>query len=143
MEGKEYTITTDYGTNYIPEEGSRREVKYNPNNPEEAVLIGTNRANGLIYMGSFFTLGSFTFVLITLSVCGVFDKVKFDVIGTYIGIVFLLVGIGIVLFQNGTTTSLIETIRSFGLWILIPLMFLVIGFFQTIKSLFWVRKKRE
>ena len=42
VDGKEYSITTDYGTNYIPDENSSREIKYNPNNPKEAVITGTN-----------------------------------------------------------------------------------------------------
>ena len=50
----QYSITTDYGTNYIPEENSIREVKYNPSNPEEALLVGTNNSNSLIYFGLFF-----------------------------------------------------------------------------------------
>ncbi len=143
VEGKEYTISTDYGTNDIPDKGSVREMKYNPNHPSEAVLLGTNRSNSMIYIGAFFTLGSFTFVLVALYTKGVFDKVKFDVIGTYIGIVFLLIGIGIVLFQNGTTGSFLETVRSFGLWIFIPLAFVIIGLFQVIKSILIIKKNRE
>ena len=132
----QYSITTDYGTNYIPEENSIREVKYNPSNPEEALLVGTNNSNSLIYLGIFFVFGSFTFILGYLSVMGYFDKFKIDVIGTYLGIIFLIIGIGIILVQNGTTMSLIETIKSFGLWILIPIMFVIIGIYQIIKCLF-------
>lgn len=133
---KEYSITTDYGTNYIPNENSIREVKYNPDNPEKAVLVGTNNKNGLIFMGAFFILVSLTFVLGALTISGYFDRFKIDIIGTYIGAIFLIIGIGIILFQNGTTMSLIETIKSFGFWILIPLMFIVVGIFQIVKCLF-------
>lgn len=135
VNSKEYSVTTDYGTNYIPEENSSREIKYNPNNPEEAIITGTNSKNGLIYFGAFFTFGSITFILAALSVLGYFDKFKVDILGTYIGFLFFIIGIGIILFQTGTTTSLIETIKSFGLWILIPIMFIIVGIIQIVKCL--------
>lgn len=136
VDGVEYTIQTDYGTNYVPNPGHIREVKYNPDNPQESILVGTNRSNGFLYIGAFFTLVSFTFILLALATLGYFDKFKIDIIGTYLGILFTIIGIGILLFQNGTTGSLIETISSFGLWILIPFMFIIIGIFLIIKTLF-------
>ena len=140
VDGKEYTVTTNYGTNYIPDKNSSREIKYNPNNPEEAIITGTNSKNGLIYAGAFFTFGSLTFILVALSVLGYFDKFKIDIVGAYIGLLFFIIGVGIILFQTGTTTSLIETIKSFGLWILIPIMFVVVGIYQFIKSLLHKKK---
>lgn len=141
VDEKEYTITTDYGVGYIPESNSIRKVKYNPNNPSEAILVGTNSSNFLIYFGAFFTLGGMVFVLAVLHIKGVFDKFKFDVIGAYIGIVFFIVGIGIIVLQNGTSSSFIETIKSMGLWFLIPIMFIIVGGVQTIKCLFFKRAK--
>ena len=135
VNGKKYTISTNYGTNYIPEENSIREVKYNPNNPSESVLVGTNNHNFLIYFGAFFTLGSFAFILAGLYAKGLFDKTKINVMELYFGFCFLPIGIGIILFQNGTTSSLLETIKSLGAWIFIPLAFIVVGSFQIIKSL--------
>lgn len=135
VDNKEYTISTNYGTNYIPEENSIREVKYNPNNPKDAILVGTNNSNTLIYAGAFFILGSLTFVIFGLTILGVFDKFKIDIIGTYIGFVFLIIGLGVILIQNGTTMSLIETIKSFGLWIIIPIIFVIVGIYQIIKCL--------
>jgi len=135
VKDKEYSVTTDYGTNYIPEENSSREIKYNPNNPEEAIITGTNNKNGLIYFGAFFTFGSLTFILAALSVLGYFDKFKIDILGIYIGVLFFLIGIGIILFQTGTTTSLTETVKSFGMLILIPVMFIIVGIIQIIKCL--------
>ena len=141
VDGKEYSITTDYGTNYIPEPNSSREIKYNPNNPEESILTGTNSKNGLIFAGGFFTFGSLTFILAALSVLGFFDKFKIDIVGAYIGLLFFIIGIGIILVQTGTTMSLVKTIKSLGLWILIPIMFVVVGIYQFIKSLLHKNKK--
>lgn len=135
VDGKQYSLTTDYGTNYIPEANSNREIKYNPNNPNEAILLGTNSKNGLIYFGAFFTLGSLTFVIAALTIMGYFDKFKIDVLGLYIGVLFIIVGIGIILFQTGTTRTLFETVKSFGLWMLIPIMLILVGVIQTIKCI--------
>lgn len=132
---KEYNISTDYGTNYIPDVGSIREVKYNPNNPEESILVGTNNKNGLIYGGLFFTFVSLTFVIVALTGMGVFDKFKIDVISTYIGFIFVAIGIGIILLQNGTTMYLLETIKNMGLWIFIPIMFVVVGIQQLVQGI--------
>ena len=137
VDEKEYTITTDYGTNYIPDKNSIRTIKYNPDNPKEAILVGTNSKTVLIFLGGFFTFGALTFILAALSILGYFDKFKIDIVGSYIGALFLVLGIGIILFQNGTTSSLIKTIKSFSLWILIPFMFIIVGIFQLIKSLFF------
>ncbi|MBQ2938581.1 MAG: hypothetical protein IJE05_06915 [Clostridia bacterium] len=135
VDDKEYTISTDYGTNYIPDENSIREVKYNPNNSEKAILVGSNSKNGLIYAGAFFTFGALTFVIVGLSILGVFDKIKIDIVRTYIGCLFTIIGIGVVLLQNGTTMSFIETIKNMKLWILIPIMFVVVGIHQLIQGL--------
>lgn len=141
VDGKKYMVSTDYGVEKIPSLNSMRKVKYDPNNYEKAVLVGTNRNNGLIYFGAFFILGGMVFVLIFLQIKGVFDKIKIDVIGTYMGVTFTIIGIGIILFQNGTTSSFIETVKMMGFWIFIPLMFIIVGILLTIKSLFLQKSK--
>lgn len=49
-------------------------------------------SGGMIFAGAFFTFGAFTFVLVALMVQGYFDKLKIDVLGMYIGILFVVVG---------------------------------------------------
>lgn len=141
VNNKEYKISTDYGTAYIPEKNSIREVKYNPNNPDEAILTGSNSSNTLIYMGIFFILVSSTFIMQALTGLGLFSKTKIDIMGTYIGFVFFIVGVGIVISQNGTTNSLIESLKSFGVLVLVPIIFIVIGIYQMIRSI--LNKKRK
>ena len=135
VNNKNYEITTDYGSGYIPKQNSTRKVKYNPKNPKQAILIGTNRNNMLIFMGSFFTFGSLLFVLIRLQIKGYLDKFKIDIIRLYIGLLFLSLGVGIILIQDGMTMSLIETFNSLKLWILIPIMFIIVGVSQIIKCI--------
>ncbi len=136
---KEYHIKTDYGNGTIPSKNSSRKIKYNPNNPSEAVFIGTNANNGLIYFGTFFLLGGTVFIFIFLYAKGVFDKVKINILGLYIGFVFFIVGIGLIAFQRGEVSSLMEVIKRMGAWIFIPVMFIIVGGFQVIKCLFFDR----
>lgn len=48
----------------------------------------------LLFAGGFFTFGAFTFVLAALTVKGCFERCKVDVLGLYIGILFVAIGIG-------------------------------------------------
>lgn len=131
-----YSIKTDYGSNYIPELNSIREVKYDVSNPSKALLVGTNSHNLKIFMGAFFMLGSFTFVLAYLYIKGYFDHIKIDVVGTYMAIVTILFGIGMIVIHIGTTLSLMKTIESLGLLILIPVMMIAAGGYLLYKNLF-------
>ena len=141
VDNKEYIIKTDYGSGYIPKINSERKIKYDHNNPNHAVLVDMNRNTALIYFGIFFTLGGMTFVLIFLQTKGLFDRIKTDVIGLYIGILFTIIGIGIILVQNAMTSSFIETIKVMNVWILIPLIFISVGILLTIKILFLKNRK--
>lgn len=145
IDGKRYTVSTKYGVSfkYIPKYNSERKVKYNPNNYSEAVLCGTNRSNYLIYFGAFFTFVGFTFILGILYMNGAFDKVKFNVFEIYIGVVIVIVCVGIILFQIGMGISIKEIIKTMGVFVLIPILFLVVGIYLIIRSLFFKRISRS
>lgn len=140
VDGVNYEAATDYGTGTVPKWGSMRKVKYNPSNPQESVLSGTNGTNGLIYMGAFFTMCAIIFILAVCTAKGWFDKAKFDVMGLGIGIILTIMGIGVFMLQNGEHNSLIETIRTMRFWIFVPIVFITIGLLMTIKSM---RNKRK
>lgn len=138
VDGIEYRVSTEYGVGLesIPKFDSTREVRYDSNDHSKAILAGTNQSHYLIYFGAFFTLGGSIFVFAALYIKGVFDKVKFNVMGTHMGIVCTMIGIGIILFQNGMTSSFIETIKTMKFWILVPILLIISGIYLTIKSLF-------
>ena len=54
--GKEYNISTDYGAMIIPKENSTKIIKYDKNNPEEAIIEGINRNNIDICLGAVFII---------------------------------------------------------------------------------------
>ncbi len=139
VNGIEYTIKTDYGSGVIPNTNDMREIKYNPNHPQEAVFIGTTKNSILIYFGVFFFLGGMVFILAFLYIMGFFDKMKINVMGIYVGIALLIIGIGLISFQMGETYSLMGAVKKMGFWICIPIIFIFMGVFQIIKCLFFER----
>lgn len=56
VDGKEYNISTDYGAMIIPKENSTKIIKYDKNNPEEAIIEGINRNNINICLGAVFII---------------------------------------------------------------------------------------
>lgn len=91
------------------------------------LVLGIQRSQwGLAFMGVFFLCGGGAFVLGTLTVRGVFDQVKVDVLGLYMGIVLTLLGIGFAVMLGALD-------ESPGLWILIPLLMSAAGAAQIIK----------
>ena len=137
----EYQIKTDYGSGTLPESNSERKIKYNPHNPSEAIFLGTNKNNLLIYAGIFFIMGGMVFVLGYLYILGVFDKIKINVLGIYIGLVFVIMGIGIFAILFGESLSFTTVVKQMKLWTLMPLIFIVVGSLQIIKCLFLEDKK--
>ncbi|MBC2870150.1 DUF3592 domain-containing protein [Bittarella massiliensis] len=142
VNGAPYRVSTDYGTNAIPARNSTRTVKYDPANPQKSVLAGSNSANWMVFMGLFFVLGSTVFILAWLTGKGCFDRCKVSVLGVYIGIVFTFVGAGSILLRMGETGSWLSCFQSFGLWILVPLLMIAAGVFQTVKCLLPARNKK-
>lgn len=56
VDGKEYNISTDYGAMIVPKENSTKIIKYDKNNPEEAIIEGINRNNIDICLGAVFII---------------------------------------------------------------------------------------
>ena len=95
-------------------------------------VLGIYRSQwALAFVGVFFFVGGGAFVVGTLTVRGVFDKAKIDVMGLYVGAVFVLLGIGF-------TVMILCLSESVGVWILIPLLMTVVGVLQILKC---VKKK--
>lgn len=85
----------------------------------------------LLFAGGFFTFGAFTFVMAALTVKGYFERCKVDVLGLYIGILFVAIGIGII--------AMIYR-QKFRLWIIIPILMIGVGVVQIIKC---IRNKKD
>ena len=64
---------------------------------------------------------------------GCFDKIKIDVLGLYMGIVIVVIGVGFLVLKYVESYSLIETVKAFGLWMIIPILMILAGVLQIIK----------
>ena len=107
------------------------------------LILGIGRKEaGIIFIGAFFFLVSSVFILFYLLVSGFFEKRKTDLLGLYIGVVFVLAGMGIPTVKFMEVLSVKGTIKSFGLWILVPIILFTAGVFQIIKTL-KNRKEKE
>lgn len=106
VNGKQYTVATDYGTSIIPKDNSTKTIKYNPNNPEESIVTGTNASMGLIFIGFMFVIIPTIMILIFISKNGCFDKLNIDLIGAIIGLTFTGLGFGILYMLTGTFSIL-------------------------------------
>ena len=93
------------------------------------LILGFQRVQWvLVFMGVFFFVGGGAFVVGTLTVRGVFDHAKIEVLGLYVGIVFAFLGIGF-------TVMILTSAESAGVWILIPLLMTAAGILQIAKCL--------
>ena len=89
----------------------------------------------MLFAGAFFIFGALTFVLAALTVKGVFDKFKIDVLGMYVGVLLVAIGIGIVALKYGQVHSFAGTSQAFGFWIIIPIMLVAADAFQIVKCI--------
>lgn len=89
----------------------------------------------LMFAGAFFAFGSFTFVLAALKAKGLFDSLKVDVLGAYMGAVIAAFGAGAVILKYGEALSLAQAVHEFGPWIAIPALMVVVGVIQFVKCL--------
>lgn len=143
VDGQEYTVSTDFGTSFIPKVGSTKEIKYNPNNPEEAMIVGPNKNIGLIFIGVLFISVPLFIMFGMLSSMGYLQKVSDDTVGMAIGFYFVVVGYGAIYMIIGEYS--IKRIfkffsSSFTLPLLIPILLIVVGIYLFIKSLLFSKK---
>ena len=105
------------------------------------IVFGMKRSDiVLIFAGAFFAFGAFTFVLAALAIKGALDKFKIDVFGLYMGVLFIGMGIGFLALKYSESHSVPETLKSFGFWVIIPIVMTVAGVIQIVKCL---RKNQE
>lgn len=138
VNGKRYSISTNYGTGFIPKKGSTRTIKYNPRKKEEAIIKGTGTNTFLIFIGIMFTTIPLIIFLDRLKAFKDLTQSSFDLLGIITGSVFITVGIGILYLLTGGF-SLIALFKNYSYRYLIPfliiIMFIAVGFYQIIRSL--------
>lgn len=122
VDGKVYTVETDYGTEIIPEYGSKKEIKYNPDNPKDAIIEGMNSFSVILLVG-------IIFILISLAMMG---NSKFVPI---LVLVFIGVIVTIAVFSIGGKAAILVG--------LIPIGMTVVGIIALIGEISTSLKKRK
>lgn len=61
--GETYLVSTNYSTNSIPKIGEEETIKYNPRNPNEAVITSKTIYGTLILIGILFVILPFSWIL--------------------------------------------------------------------------------
>jgi len=151
VNGKVYTIDTDYGTAFIPAEGTKKTILYNPNNPKEAIIEGNSSGNFILAFGIAFIIVPLLILVGKIRVKN--DKIK-KIIGTIkpflIGVLFIGAGLWVYCFMcgGGNEYTLHIAIQTAGFLIIFPILFIVVGIIlvaSTIYSAFknFSNKKKE
>ena len=135
VDGQDYTVKTDYGTGVLPEYGSVKTIRYNPSNPAQAVVSGTNGPIIMIFIGLMFVMIPSVFIFFTLVVKGTFDRLRINVMDIVAGGVLAIVGGGFIyIIADGFSLKRLWSLA--GPVSLIPLMLLVVGMMVVFRGFF-------
>lgn len=147
VNGRDYTVSTDMGTGMIPDYGSVKTVRYNPDQPDDAFLEGPNRHGFKIFFGLFFiAIPSFFLWLLKPEKKEEKKekKTSLDGIGMAIGLALMVFSYGMLYFITGELSlrGMINFYRtSFILPMAAPVLLMAAGGYLLIRSLFLGRKK--
>lgn len=159
---QEYMLTTDYATAFVPAVGSETEIRYNPENPEEAVVGGPSQSNRyLIFFGMFFIIIPLFFLLPNLAYAVRHrsaaqmkkkteskrkkKKGQIDYFGVGTGLVLIVFGYGALCMIAGTYSIpgiAAYFASSFTVPLFIPLLLIAAGIFLLVKLAFFKKTKR-
>lgn len=137
VDNKEYRISTDYGTGSVPKLGTKKNIKYNPDDPSEAVISGMGSSGILFILG---------FMFITIPLIMIFSNSGSTknsnnpgkLLSIFIGFVFVVMGGSVYYFMcsGGNSLSLIYAFQTSGIWVIIPIIFIVVGMYVILASIF-------
>jgi len=148
VDGKTYHISTDYSTSIIPEEGSTKTIKYNPEDPNDAVITGYGTEMLVIVIGFMFVSIPLVFIMNGNDdkkdkLSSRAKKTKSFITSFLIGVTFIGMGSGVYyLMCDGTNgLSLGNLFKNAGIFGIIPVIFILLGIYMLIYTLFAKRVK--
>ncbi len=140
VEGIEYTTEAEFRSEYLPEEGSAKAIKYHPENPAQAVVTGTNRNILLIFLGLFFIFIPTIIGLCAMRSAGLLKNRGAQFLNMGIGFFFTATGAG-VLYLQAESFSAKALFSSLGPFIIIPILFILVGILQVVRSVRSIKKR--
>ena len=93
--GSEYTVMTDYTNRTIPEQGSTKTIKYDPDNPANAVFAAHNANVPLFIAGLVFVAFPLVFIAFMFRKVNI-SKILFGIIFAMFGFIFCYTELSIV-----------------------------------------------
>lgn len=135
VDGKKYTISTDYGTNIIPKVGSTKTIKYNPDNPSEAIFVDGYGINSLfLFLGAIFVV--FPIIIIVAMTFNKENNVFSKFFSFLVGLIFVAIGSSIYYIMCLDNHSLSPKIafENSGITIIFPIILIILGLYAMITS---------
>lgn len=152
VKGREYQASTDMGFGMIPEYGSAKDILYNPNDPDDAVISGPNSNTFKILFGLFFiAIPSFFIWLLKpekenakKNVKKKKKKTSADSVRVVIGLMLMFFSYGMLYFISGefSIAGIINFyMTSFIIPMIVPILLIAAGAYLFVTSLFFNRNK--
>ena len=132
--GQTYSVATDYGSEILPAQNSIRTVKYDPFEPQNAVIAGGSSYSALLLVGAMFTFVPLVFIAVLLPAKGRVKSLMQNFLEYGIGLFFVFIGFGTIWMATGSINPL-KIFESFHPALLIPLLMIAVGalvFFKTL-----------
>lgn len=142
VNNSEYNVSTTYGTSMIPKHDTIRTVKYNPDNPEEAVIVGGESYIFMMFMGILF--------IVVPSIIMARDSLVFlsynnKYLKLIIGLIVIILGI-VPLYLITGSFSIIKLIIDYPISYLpqniVIIFLLVVGIILSIESIIKLIKNK-
>lgn len=147
VDGEAYYISTDYYTSIIPKEGSIKTIKYNPGNPDDAVIAGFGEKSLVLVLGFMF-VGIPLIILMASSnkkdkSSPSVKKFKSFITSLLISLVIFGIGFGFcyIMCLGTDNFSIWEAFKNSGGLIIIPLVFMIVGIYSLFVTLFGKKVK--
>ena len=137
----EYQVVTDYATSILPAMGTSAQIRYAPDDPERAVIVGPNKNAGLLFIGGMFAVIPGVMLWVMLKPVPKKKGRKIDTTGLVFGLVFATFGYGALYMATGeyTLSGIVQFYQtSFILPLAIPPLLIAVGLFVSIRSLLGV-----
>lgn len=133
VEGEVYYIADDLMVHTLPPANYTREVRYDPMNPENALLVGKSGTSTSLLAGLMFLLIPAIMLFGWLIVTDRLHIRPENIFDVSIGLVMTVIGFGTIYGMTGTL-SIITAFKEYNFIIIIPLLMIIAGIYQTIKS---------
>lgn len=137
VKNERYLISTDYGSGSVPAIGTIKTIKYNPNNPSDAIFEGFDSNFFLIFFGLMFA-----------GIPGIMYYLQFGKVdktgrlpSIIIGLFFIIIGAATycIMCAGGNSLSITAAYKAYGLWIAIPIIFIIVGITSIFRAIFNIK----